>query len=310
MADPTTMRAVRFHQYGPPQNLVTEIVPRPTPGEGEVLVAVRATGVHPVDWKMRQGLLREFLPVPLPHIPGTDFAGVVDTVGPGVEGVMPGDRVYGGAQDTYAEYLTAPAGGIARMPVGLDFTEAAAVPLGAATAWAAVEAAGLVPGQRVLVHGGAGGVGQFAVQLARRKEAVVIATASAGNADAVESLGADQVIDYTATRFEDAADDLDAVIDTVGGDVLERSVDVITSGGVLVTVAGRPPERAAGAGVRAASVRGQITAELLGHLTPLLEDGSLRVYVAGVLPLEAAPEAHATAETGHSRGRLVLQVST
>jgi NADPH:quinone reductase-like Zn-dependent oxidoreductase len=310
MADQTTMRAVRFHEYGPPQNLVTEIVPRPQPGEGEVLVAVRATGVHPVDWKLRKGLLREFMPVPLPYIPGVDFAGVVDAVGPAVEGVASGDRVYGVAQGTYAEYLTAPVGGIARMPIGLGFTDAAAVPLGAATAWAAVEAAGLAPGQRVLVHGGAGGVGQFAVQLARRKGAAVIATASAENAEAARSLGAEQVIDYSATRFEDAVGDVDAVIDTVGGDVLERSVDVITKGGVLVTVAGRPPERADGAGIRTAGVRGQITAELLDHLTPLLEDGSLQVLVADVLPLEAAPKAHAVGETGHSRGRLVLQVST
>jgi len=297
------MRAVRFHEYGPPENLVAEEVPRPEPQDGEVLVRVRAVGVHPFDWKLRKGLVKDFMPVPLPHTPGADFAGVVEAVAAGVEGVQPRDEVYGGGQGTYAEYVVAKVDAIARKPSNLTFAEAAAVPVGGATAWAAVEAAGLEPGERVLVHGGAGGVGEFVVQFARRKGAAVIATASKENMDFVQSLGAEQVIDYSSTRFEDVVNDVDAVIDTVGGEVLERSMQVVKKGGIVVTVAGQPSEeRAAELGIRATMVRGQINAKLLNQLTRLIEDGSLRVHVSKVLPLEAASEAQATSETGHSRG--------
>jgi NADPH:quinone reductase-like Zn-dependent oxidoreductase len=304
------MRAVRFHDYGPPENLVVDEVPRPAPGEGEVLVRVHAVGVHPFDWKLRKGLMREFMPVPLPHTPGADFAGVVATVGPGVEGLQVGDEIYGSAQATYAEYLTATVDAIGRKPANLTFVEAAAVPIGAATAWASVEAADVQPGQRVLVHGGAGGVGQYVVQLARHRGATVIGTASADNADLLRSLGAEQVIDYAGSRFEDIVRDVDAVIDTVGGELIDRSLPVVRKGGVVATIAGQPSQqRAAELGIRAISVRGKITADVLDRVTALIEDGTLRVQVSKVLPLDAAAEAHATSETGHSRGRLVLEVT-
>ncbi len=304
-----TMRAVRFGDYGPPENLVAEEGGRPAPKEGEVLIRVRAVGVHPFDWKLRKGLLKEIVPVPLPHTPGVDVAGVIEEVGPGVVGLQVGDEVYGGAQGTYAEYATARVDTIGRKPANLSFVEAAAVPLGAATATVTIEAAEVAPGKRVLVQGAAGGVGQFAVQFARRKGASVIATASAANSDLLWSLGAEQVIDYESTRFEDVVRDVDAVIDLVGGEVLDRSLQVVTKGGILVTVAGEPSqERAAELGIRATAVFGTITADLLNQWTPLFEDGSLRVYVSKVVPFDAASRAHAISEAGHSRGRLVLQV--
>jgi NADPH:quinone reductase-like Zn-dependent oxidoreductase len=305
-----TMRAVRFNEYGPPENLVVEEVARPVPKEGEVLVRVRAVGVHPFDWKLRKGLLKEFVPVALPHTPGVDLAGVVEEVGPNVVDFEVGDEVYGGAQGTYAQYVTARVDAIGRKPANLSFVEAAAVPLGAATATVTTDAAEVAPGRRVLVQGAAGGVGQFAVQFARRQGASVIGTASAANSDLLWSLGVKQVIDYQSTRFEDVVRDVDAVIDLVGGDVLERSMQVVTRGGIVVTVVGEPSrERAAELGIRARAVFGTITADLLKQWTPLLEDGSLRVYLSDVLPFHAAGRAHAISEAGHSRGRLVLRVS-
>ena len=306
------MRAVRFHEYGPPQVLRVETVPRPEPGQDEVLVRVHSAGVNPIDWKYRAGYLKEFMPLELPHIPGFDLAGTVAEVGAGVSDFSTGDEVFGRGSGTYAEYAVAPVTTLALKPVAVSFDQAATLGIGGVTAWAGLfEAAKLEPGQTLLVHGGAGGVGSFAVQLGRWKGAHVTATASAGNLDLVRSLGADEVIDYTAVRFEDHVRDLDVVLDTVGGEVTDRSWGVLRPGGMLVVIAGMPDaDRAGSHGVRTSGTQApEVTGPILAKLAALVESGDLDPQVGETFPLADAARAHAASETGHGRGRILLQLS-
>src|SRR5580704_13215608 len=239
MASETSMRAVRFHEYGPPSTLVVEAVDRPQPQAGEVLARVHFAGVNPIDWKLRSGNMQRYMPIPLPATPGLDFSGTVDTLGDGVTGFAAGDRAFGRGASTYAEFAVAPIATIAKIPDGVSFEQAATLHVGGVTAWLALfDSAHLEAGQRVLVQGGAGGVGSLAVQLAHWKGASVSATASTANVDYVRSIGADEVIDYTTANVEDAVHDVDVVIDTVGGEVAARSLSLLKPGGILVTVAG------------------------------------------------------------------------
>ncbi len=304
------MTTVRFSEYGPPTVLTAAQVERPTPGRGELLVRVRATAVHPFDTKLRAGHLQAFMPVPLPHTPGIDFAGVVESAGPEVAGFAAGDAVYGRGSSAYAEYVVAKLDAVALMPATLTFEAAATVPVGAGTAWTALDTAAVEPGQQVLIHGGAGGVGLFAVQLAHHRGALVTATTSAAHAEFVRSLGADVVIDYTSARFEETVKDQDAVIDTVGGEVLDRSWAVLKKGGILATIAGQPSASTAREHeARAASVQGTADRERLTELGRLIDSGAVSVEVARVFPLLDAAGAHTLSETGHGRGRIVLQVA-
>jgi NADPH:quinone reductase-like Zn-dependent oxidoreductase len=312
-AEVREMRAVRFHDYGAPSVLMVEDVARPEPKEGEVLLRVRAAGVNAIDWKFRAGYLKDFMPLELPHILGYDVAGTVEEVGAGVSDFAPGDDVFGRGAGTYADYAIAPVATLARKPAGISFEEAATLGIGGVTAWAALfDTAKLQPGQRLLVQGGAGGVGSLAVQLAHWKGAQVIATTSTGNMDHVRSLGADEVIDYTKTKFDDVVHDVDVVLDTIGGEVTDRSWNVLKPGGMLVVVAGMPePEKAAAHGVRTSGVQApQVTRPVLEELVRLVESGALAPQVRQVFPLSEAAGAHAAAETGHGRGRIVLQVSS
>jgi NADPH:quinone reductase-like Zn-dependent oxidoreductase len=306
------MRAVRFHEYGDPSVLRLDEVSRPQRGEGEVLVQVRAAGVNPIDWKFRSGQLRAFMPLELPHILGLDLAGTVSEVGPDAAGFAVGDEVFGRGQGAYAEYATALAQSIARKPEALSFEQAATLPVGGVTAWWGLfETAGLESGQRLLVHGGAGGVGSLAVQLGRWKGAHVIATTSTRNIDFVQSLGADEVVDYSASRFEDGVHDVDVVLDTVGGDVTERSWRVLRKGGILVSAAGMPqPERAEQHGVRTSGVQAPPAIRpILDQLAALVVDGNLKPLVGERFPLAEVEAAHRASETGHGRGRIILEVS-
>ncbi len=306
------MQASRFHEYGPPDVLRLEEAPRPEPGEGQVLVRVHAAGVNPIDWKLRAGHLQAFMPVELPHTPGFDVAGTIEALGPGVTDVAVGDDVFGRGAGTYAQYAVAPQTTLARKPAAVSFEQAATLPVGGVTAWAGLFAAAeLEPGQRLLVHGGAGGVGSFVVQLAHWKGAHVIATASAANAEFVRSLGADEVVDYAAVRFEDVVSDVDVVYDTVGGDVTERSWGVLKPGGILVVIAGMPDTATAEArGVRTSGTNApEVTSPILQELARLAEAGDLRPQVGPTFPLADAAGAHALSETGHGRGRIVLNVA-
>jgi NADPH:quinone reductase-like Zn-dependent oxidoreductase len=305
------MNAVRFYAYGPIDQLVLEQAPRPVPGPGEVLVRVHAAGVNPADWKIRQGWMKDLVPLAFPAIPGFELAGLVEAVGPEVTTLQVGQAVYGTTMGTYADYAVASAGSLAPKPSNLTFDEAATIPVGASTAWNGLfDVGGLQAGQRLLVHGAAGGVGLFAVQLGRWKGAQVIGTASTRNLDIVRSLGAEIVIDYTATPFERVASDVDVVFDTIGGETQERSWQVLKPGGILVGVSSSPSaEIAQRHGVRAGTAYGQATTALLEQLAPLIESGTLRPVVGPVFSLAEARQAQVLSETGHGRGRIILHIA-
>jgi NADPH:quinone reductase-like Zn-dependent oxidoreductase len=308
MAD-TMMRAVRLHDYGGPDKLVLEEVPRPQPGQGQVLLHVRAAGVNPADWKIGRGAFKQFSPLQFPWTPGIEAAGVVESVGPDVKSFKRGQEVYGVLSGAYAEYAVVKESDIQLKPAGVSFEEAAAVPVGALTAWAAViNTANVRAEQHVLVHGGAGGVGGFAVQLAHWKGAHVIATASAANTDFVRSLGAESVIDYTAVPFETQVHDLDVVIDTVGGDLAARSFKVLRKDGIFVTVAGRLPEGAGKEEGVLATGAGSAPAEALKQISQLIETKQIRPVVGKVFSLSEAPQAQAISQRGHGRGRIILMM--
>jgi len=307
----TTMRAVRFHEYGPPATLVIDEVDRPRAGAGQVVVRVRAAGVNPIDWKVRSGMLKDYMPVELPHTGGLDLAGVIEEVGPGVSGFAKGQAVFGRGSGAYAEYATADTATLALKPDGLSFEDAASIPIGAATAWAALfTSADLLAGQRILIHGAAGGVGGWAVQMARWKGADVIGTASTANVEFVRSLGAGEVIDYTTTRFEDVVKDVDVVFNTVGGDLNDRSWPVLRKGGVLLDITGQPSEDTARQhGVRTVPVQSNPSNEVLTTLATLIESGTVRPVITTIFPLEELEQAQTLSETGHGRGRIVVSVT-
>lgn len=308
------MRAVRFHEYGGPEVLKYEEAPRPEAAAGEVLVRVHAAGVNPVDWKVRAGYLKGFLNYRLPLIPGWDLSGVVEATGAGVTAWKKGDEVYSrpdiSRNGAYAEYIAAKAGELARKPKMLDHTKAAAIPLAALTAWQALFDAGqLQAGQTVLIHAAAGGVGTFAVQLAKWKGARVIGTASERNHALLRELGAGETIDYGKVQFEDAVHGVDVVLDSMAGDTRERSWKVIKKGGILVTILGQPSaEDATKHGVRAAGVFVQPNQAELEQIGALADSGTLRPVIEAVLPLKEARRAHEMNQTQHTRGKIVLQV--
>ena len=308
MAD-MVMQAVRLHDYGGPEQLVLEETARPQPAAGQVLIRIRAAGVNPADWKIGGGLYRQFSALQFPWTPGLEAAGVVEAVGADVKMFRRGQEVYGVLSGAYAEYASVKEGDIQPMPSGLSFEEAAAVPVGALTAWGAViNTANVKAAQRVLVHGAAGGVGNYAAQLARWKGAHVVGTASAANLEFVRALGAESVIDYNATPFESVVHDLDAVIDTVGGDLAARSFKVLRSDGIYVTVAGRLPEDAGKAeGVRATGA-GRAQAETLRQISELIEAKRSRPTVGTIFPLAEARQAQQLSQGGHGRGRIILRM--
>jgi NADPH:quinone reductase-like Zn-dependent oxidoreductase len=306
-----TMKAVRIHQFGGPEVLTYEDAPRPEPGEGEVLIRVHAAGVNPVDWKTRQhGFRRKELPAIL----GWDASGVIEAVGPGASKFKPGDEVYAmtdlARDGTYAEFVVTREDAVALKPRTLDHVQAAAVPLAALTAWQAMfDTAGLKEGQTVLIHGAAGGVGHLAVQLAKARGARVIGTASAGNHEFLKRLGCDEVIDYRTTRFEDAVKDADVVLDTVGGETLERSYDAVKPGGFVVSIIGQPSEeKARERGVGTARILVRPNGEQLAEIGALIDAGKVKPEVGHVFPLAEAAKAHEQSQSGHTRGKIVLKV--
>ena len=245
-----TMKAIRIHNYGGPEVLQYEDAPRPKPQAGEVLIRVHAAGVNPIDWKVREGHMKDFWPHKFPLILGWDLSGVVEKLGRGVSRFKKGDEVYSLPDPTrngaYADYIVVRESELALKPNSLHHIRAAAVPLAALTAWQSLfDTAQLQPGQRVLIHAGSGGVGHFAVQLAKWKGAYVFATASTKNQDLLRELGVDEPIDYTQQRFENVVRDIDIVLDTLGGETQERSWSVLKKGGVLVSLVQPPSEEKA-----------------------------------------------------------------
>jgi NADPH:quinone reductase-like Zn-dependent oxidoreductase len=304
-----TVKAVRIHSLGGPEALCFEDVPAPEPAPGAVLVRVRAAGVNPIDWKMREGLLG---PLPLPCTLGCDFSGVVEALGPGVTDFFVGQSVFGHSSfgGAFAELVVVPVGGLTPKPALLEDIEAAATPMCALTAWQALfEVGDLQSGQKVLIHGGAGGVGMFAVQLALRQGAKVAATASGRNLPVLQWLGATQLIDHTTTRFEDEVKGVDVVLDLIGGETQDRSWRVLKPGGRFVSTVSTPsPEKAMLCGVRARKMQMKMRADELTLMGDLIANGELKVMVDRILPLHRAPEALELSRRGHVRGKIVLTV--
>ena len=278
-----------------------------------MLIHVYAAGVNPIDWKMRSGALKDFFPRSLPYIPGYDFAGVVEEVGPDVTAFQRGQAVFGqsSAYGTYAEYTVAPTETIALKPDTLGFEEAATISVGATTAWQGLfDHGGLEPGQRVLILGAAGGVGVFAVQFARWKGAYVIGTASARNRDFVSSLGAQEVIDYTSTDVGNTVRNVDLVLDTVGGNALATVWPALKRGATLVSIAGQPAEdKARELDVRAIRFSARTTTDLMDTFAHMIDEGQVKVAIATRIPLSEAAKAQELSQSGHGRGRIVLHVS-
>ena len=303
------VNAIQVHSNGGPDQLKLERIPRPQPGEGEVLVRVHAAGVNPVDWKIREGL---FSKMEFPYVPGADLAGTIEEVGAGVTAFQAGQPVFGrGSRGTYIEYAIASVDALALKPESLSFDEAATIPIGATTAWQGIfDNGNLQSGQRVLILGGAGGVGLYAVQFARWKGAHVISTASTRNVDFVRSLGAETVIDYTSTSVEDAVHDIDLVFDTVGGKALAGVLPTLKRGGTLVTIAGQPDQaKAEELGVRATRFSANVSSELLNTFVQLINLGEVKPVVGHIFSLDEAGKAQELSQGGHGRGRIILHVA-
>jgi NADPH:quinone reductase-like Zn-dependent oxidoreductase len=297
------MQAVVMHETGGPEVLRSEEAERPEPGEGEVLLRVRAASVNPIDWKYRRGISAKTLPAVL----GNDVSGTVEDSR--ADGFEAGDEVFGmAASGGYAEFATASAGVIAKKPAGLSHEQAAAIPVAGLTAWQALfDRGGLERGQTALIAGAAGGVGHFAVQFAARAGARVVGTGSSRNRDFVLGLGADEYVDYTQQDVADAVSDVDVAFDTVGGAVTDSVVPTVREGGIIVTIAAAPPvEAAQKRGARAELLVMSPTSQQLTQIAELVAGGEVRVELTEVLPISEVQRAQELSESGHARGKIVL----
>jgi len=304
----TSSRALQLHRYGGADALVVDIVAAPEPGPGQVLVEVKAVGVNGIDWKIREGHLRERFRLTLPATLGIEMAGVVLQTGESVEGWNVGDRVMAalGGVGAYADHLVIGVEKLVPTPIALTDVEAAAIPIAAMTAWHVIQAADFdLKGRRVLIHGAAGGVGGFAVQFAKAAGATVYATASTSSTAHVHALGADAVIDYKQQRFEDAAGDIDFVIDLVGGDVIERSWSVLSVDGLLVSIAAPDVVARTPDGSRSVFVSNKPDTPRLAEIAEQVASGTLQSTIAEVVSFDDLPAAIERNRTGHAPGKIV-----
>ena len=307
------MKAVRIEAFGGPEALKLQEIERPEPRDGEVLIEVHAASVNPVDYKIRSGHYPPVKEDKLPKVLGRDVSGVIVRCGRAVTTLAEGDEVMAmldSGQGGYAEYVTLPAALCARKPDSLDYDEAAAVPLAALTAWQGLfDHGGLMAGQTVMIHGGAGGVGHFAIQLAKAQGAQVVTTCASNDKEFVQSLGADKAIDYSEERFEDLVNEVDLVFDLVAGDTQERSWSVLKDGGTMVSTLSKPSERQARIHhARAVNYIAHPDGGELAQIADLIEQKKVRPHVAARLPLTEAAAAHRTVEHEHPRGKVVLEV--
>ena len=308
------MQAIRIHQFGGPDVLTLEQAPQPTPKAGEVLVRVHAASVNPVDWKIREGHMKDFIPTPFPAILGSDFAGVVEAVGPEVTEWKVGQTVFGTpvhGSGAYTEFAVAGKDTLAEKPTTLDFAQAASLPVAALTAWQGLfDHGNLTSGQSVLIHGAAGGVGMFAAQFAKWKGATVYATAGKDDLAWVRELGADTVIDYQNERFEDKATNVDLVLDLVGGETQARSYAVLKPGGILIATAQPPaPDAGKDKNIRAEMMNMQPTTAQLKQVAELMDSGKIKTFIGATFPLSETRKAQELSQNGHVRGKIVLQVA-
>ncbi|AGY59240.1 NADP-dependent oxidoreductase [Gloeobacter kilaueensis] len=304
------MKAVLIHEYGTNDVVQIQEIDRPEPQSGEVLIKVRAAGVNPVDWKIRNGAgqrLGMTLPIPM----GGELVGTIEKIGDGVDGFKEGEAIFGMVHTgAFAEYAVAMAADMVRTPSNLDFVQAAALPLAGSTAWQAIfDVAGLAASQRLLITNSSGSVGSLAIQFAKAKGAHVTAVASARNEEFVRSLGADEFIDYTSGLFEQAAKDMDVVFDTVGGEIFQRAFQTLKKGGFMVTVVAFPENEAERYGVSVTRSFTLPSARNLTEIKNLVEAGKVKPHVDTVLPFAEIKQALALSEGGRARGKIVLAVA-
>ncbi len=309
------MKAIVIHEYGGPEVLKYEDVPRPEPKEDEILIRVMAASVNPVDAAIRKGYLARLIGDKLPLILGMDAAGVVEKIGTKITKVRAGDPVYAfftlAGEGGYAEFVVAKESEVALKPKAVTYEQAAAIGAAGSTAWEAlVDRARLSAGQTVLIHGGSGGVGHFAIQIAKARGANVIATASTPNQELLKHLGTDVGIDYTKQKFEDVAKDVDVVLDSVGNDTLTRSYGVVKKGGIIVSIVDEPDKAALDAhGIRGTTLRASPKANVLEELAQLIDSKKITPFVSQILPLTEVARAHEQIATRHTRGKIVLKIA-
>lgn len=306
------MKAIRIHSYGGADLLKLEDAPRPNIKPDEILVRIRDAGVNPVDWKIREGLLKDVAPATFPLTMGQDFAGEILEVGNAVKRFSPGERVVGWANGSYAETAVTQEKRIAKIPDSMSDDIAASLPTAGVTAYQlVVKVARASSGKVILIHGAAGGVGSMATQIAVQQGATVIGTASERDLPYLQQLGAKRVIDYKSERFEDIVRDLDVVIDLVGGDTQNRSFSVLKKNGLLVTTVGLvDPDLPKRLGVNAIEFVTDLDASAdLATVVRLAEQGLLKSRLAQVIPLDRAKDAQLMSETGKARGKIILKVA-
>ena len=311
------MKALQMKQYGGTDVLeLNQNATKPALGKGQVLIEVHAASLNPIDWKIRAGYLKEHLPISMPATLGGDVAGVIAEVGDSASGLRVGDRVYGyaslvsGGSGSFAEFVAAMMSTVAPAPQKANFIEAAALPLvGVSAVQALAEHVNLQRGQKILIHGGAGGIGSVAIQVAKSIGAYVATTVTADDRAYVQELGADEVIDYKKETFEQRLSNVDAVFDTVGGDTTEKSFKVLKQGGTLVSMLGQPNATLAKQyGVTAIGQMTHVATDVLKRLAKLMDSGAIKIHVDHVFPLEKAKDAFQLLEGGHPRGKVVLEV--
>jgi NADPH:quinone reductase-like Zn-dependent oxidoreductase len=315
------MKAVRIHKFGSPDVMQIEEVQRPAPAPDEILVKIYASGINPMDWRIRKGgEVADRLNIKLPLTPGWDAAGVVEEVGRDVTGFKKGDEVYGvpnfPGDGSYAEYTSAKASHFAIKPKSIGFNEASAIAIAGVTAWQGIfECGQLQRRQRILIHGAAGGVGNYALQLAKWKGAYVIGTASANNHEFLKQLGANEVIDYKNQNFEDLLHDIDLIFDAAGIniDTQIKSIQVLKENGILVSTQAVPLSDEVTKALKEKNAKGityygELRQEWLTEIARLIDEGSIQVIVSKVYPLEKVADAHRESEAGHVRGKLVLEI--
>lgn len=311
------MKAAQYNKYGGPEVIEINLdAQKPIPAKDQVLVEVHAASLNPFDYKLRLGYMKEMIPLQFPFTIGGDFSGVVMNLGTGVSGFKVGDEVYGqalvltGASGSLAEFATSNVGNCALKPESADFIQAASLPLVGASAIQALEEHIKVKSRdKILIHGGAGGIGHIAVQLAKYLGAHVAVTVKSQDVEFVKSLGADEAIDCKTQKFEEMLHDFDAVFDTVGGETAENSFKVLRKGGIIVSMLGAPnPELAQKQDVTAIGQNTKITSERLNRLTELVDNGDIKVHIDKVFLLERAKEAFEYFEKSHSRGKVVVKI--
>lgn len=311
------MKAAQYNQYGGPEVIeVNNNASNPSASPGQVLVEVHVASLNPFDDKLRLGYMKEMIPLKFPFTIGGDFSGVVKELGEGVMDLKIGDEAYGqalvlnGGSGGIAEIASANVGNCALKPKSIDFFQAAALPLvGSSAILALEEYIKLKNGNKILIHGGAGGIGHIAVQLAKHLGAYVAATASGDDIEFVKSLGADEAIDYKTQKFEEVLHDFDAVFDTVGGETTDKSFKILKKGGVIVSMLGAPnPELAKQYGVTSIGQNTKVTPARLKHLTELVDDGAVKPHIDKVFPFDQTREAFEHLEKSHPRGKVVVRI--